>query len=460
MNVRAILALVTATLSLFTMNRASAADVPPIAPRANAEKIPTLIVTGENNHDFDFTSRSMKRVLEGSGKFEVTITTTPSETLADAAALSKYKLILLDYNGKPWSDAANKGFVAAVAGGVNVAVIHAANNAFPGFTEYEKIVGHLWRAGTGHGTYHPFDLTIGDYTHPITRGLGEVRQHPDELYHKLVNAQNVPYTVLATAFSDPKEGGTGQNEPMIMVGQYGKARVFHTPLGHVWRDKPETHTSHEDWQFQRLLVRGCEWAATGDVKDTWIDLFDGKDLKGWTYCLTDPNVKMDQVWSVRDGMIVCKGNPAGYIRTEADYQDYILEVDWQWEPSDKGGRNSGVLVRMTGKDMVWPKSLEAQLESDSAGDFWQIEEFPVKTAADRKNGRNTKRTHAGEHFEKPIGEWNHYRITVDHGTVVLSVNGTILNEGSEADRVKGHICLQSEGAEIHFKNVRLLPLDG
>lgn len=418
-------------------------------------RIPTLVVTGANNHDWEWSARNLKQILEASGKFDVAITTNPQEALADPAVLAKTRLFVLDYNGPRWGDAAEQGFLAAVSAGAGVAVIHAANNAFPGFVEYEKLVGHLWRDGTGHGTFHEFDVRVTDREHPITRGLGEIRRHPDELYHKLVNAQNAPHRTIAVAFSSTESGGSGQDEPMIVVGEYGKGRVFHTPLGHVWKDQENTQRSQKDHQFHRVVVRGCEWAVTGDVVDTWVELTNGKDMTGWTHHLSDPKLAMSDVWSVVDGAIVCKGRPAGYIRTTDKFENFILELDWRWDPQDEAGRNSGVLVRMHGDDKVWPKSFEAQLMSGEAGDIWIIDSFPAKCAADRTNGNNTKKTHANE---KPIGEWNRYRITVDHGNVALEVNGQILNEASELLQIAGHICLQSEGAAIHFKNVRLLPL--
>jgi type 1 glutamine amidotransferase len=428
----------------------------PVAPEPSDEGlIPVLIVSGANNHDCEWSTPNMKRILEASGKFDVAVTTDPARELADPAILAKARLFVLDYNGPRWGEAAERGFLAAVSAGAGVAVIHAANNAFPGFVEYEKLVGHLWRDGTGHGKFHEFDLKILDRDHPITRGLGEIRRHPDELYHGLQNPQNATHSILAVAHSSIESGGSGKDEPMITAGSYGRGRVFHTPLGHVWRKVEDTRRSQDDPQFHRLLVRGCEWAATGDVADSWIDLFNGKDLAGWTFHLVDPNLGLGDVWSVVDGAIVCKGRPAGYLRTTEKYENFILELDWRWDPADEGGRNSGVLVRMHGDDKVWPKSFEAQLMSGEAGDIWIIDGFPATRAADRTNGNNTKKTHGNE---KPIGEWNRYRITIDRGTAVLEVNGQILNEASDLLSIPGHVCLQSEGAAIQFKNVRLLPL--
>ena len=111
---------------------------------------------------------------------------------------------------------------------------------------------------------------------------------------------------------------------------------------------------------------------------------------------------------------------------------------------------------MIGDDKVWPKSVEAQLESGNAGDFWNIDEFKMTAAADRTKGRNTKGTHKAE---RPLGEWNEYEIIVNKGEVILKVNGEELNRATGVEEVAGYICLQSEGAEIHFRDIRLAPLD-
>ena len=115
-----------------------------------------------------------------------------------------------------------------------------------------------------------------------------------------------------------------------------------------------------------------------------------------------------------------------------------------------------MLLRKHGEDKVWPRSLEAQLMSGSAGDFWMIGEFPATTIPERTNGRNAKHSHD---MEKPVGEWNHYRISVDREVVTLEINGQVVNQASGVLKVPGRICLQSEGAPIHFRKVRLTPID-
>ena len=98
--------------------------------------------------------------------------------------------------------------------------MHAANNAFDGWAEYEKMVGLLWRKGTGHGRYHPFDVHVIDHYHPITFAMEDLRMHPDELYHRLVLGKGADFRVLMSAFSDPKTGGTGRHEPMATVAGF------------------------------------------------------------------------------------------------------------------------------------------------------------------------------------------------------------------------------------------------
>jgi hypothetical protein len=142
----------------------------------------------------------------------------------------------------------------------------------------------------------------------------------------------------------------------------------------------------------------------------------------------------------------------GYIRTHADYTNFVLRLQWRFDPVTKQAGNSGVLVRMVGEDRVWPRSVEAQLMSGQAGDFWNIGQFVMSVAPDRTSGRNTKATHTNEH---PIGAWNDYEIIVDGSRVTLLVNGEILNEAWDVEEVAGKICLQSEGAPIHFRHVRL-----
>lgn len=206
-----------------------------------------------------------------------------------------------------------------------------------------------------------------------------------------------------------------------------------------------------------LIGEFADKADKKDKKDKPVALFDGKDLSAWTYHLRDSKAKMDDVWSIKDGVLVCTGKPAGYLRTKDDFANYVLTVEWRWPKGSKGG-NSGVLVHTVGEDMVWPKSIESQLMHGNAGDFWVIggTEIDVPNADARRKGRRT--VNLTDDSEKPIGQWNTMEITCKWGEVIVKINGDLVNHGRNATVQKGAICLQSEGAEVHFRNVKLMRL--
>ncbi len=182
-------------------------------------------------------------------------------------------------------------------------------------------------------------------------------------------------------------------------------------------------------------------------------LFDGKTLAGWKPFL--PEGDPTKVWSVADGVLRCSGNPVGYIATEKEYESFELTLEWRFDPT-KGPGNSGVLLRVQNPDKVWPKSVEAQLQSQSAGDIWNIDEVPMKVDAKRTDGRHTEK--ANPTNEKPLGEWNRYRIVLDGGKLELYVNDLLQNTATDVEVKPGRIALQSEGAYIEFRNIAIRPL--
>jgi hypothetical protein len=188
-------------------------------------------------------------------------------------------------------------------------------------------------------------------------------------------------------------------------------------------------------------------------------LFNGRDFTGWTYHLADPNVSMEDVWSVREGgVLFCKGRPVGYLITEKDdFENYVLTLEWRW-PGEGG--NNGVLVHVTtpGELGVWPKSLEVQLQHSNAGDFWVIgTTIDVENIDQRREGRrHLKLTDA----EKPLGEWNKMKITCRSDEVIVHVNGELVNHATDVSQTRGAIALQSEGTPIEFRNIKLRPLEG
>ncbi len=203
--------------------------------------------------------------------------------------------------------------------------------------------------------------------------------------------------------------------------------------------------------FAVAFIATAARAAEGEVP-----LFNGKDLSGWKAHFGEPGPKMEEVWSVKEGGVLhCAGKPVGYIYTEKDYTSFKLKLEWRGV--GKPG-NSGALLRVQEPHTVWPKSIESQLQSGSAGDIWNIGKFPMKVAPDRTKGRHTTKLH--ETNEKPIesGEWNTYEITLDGPDLELKVNGLVQNRAADCEVKPGKIALQSEGAEIEFRNIVLTPL--
>ncbi len=178
-------------------------------------------------------------------------------------------------------------------------------------------------------------------------------------------------------------------------------------------------------------------------------LFDGKSLDGWREFV--PGGHAAPTFAVRDGVLACRGEPAGYIHTVRTYTNFELTLEWRVDPSRPG--NSGVLLRVQAPHKVWPRAIEAQLNTGDAGDIWNIDEFQMTTDPARTRGRHTVKLLPGT--EKPLGEWNRYRLRLDHGRCTLEVNGAIQNTASWCEELAGTIALQSEGAAIEFRAIEL-----
>jgi uncharacterized protein len=288
------------------------------------EPLKVLLIDGQNNHQWQETTPVLTWIYNTSGRFKVTVSTTPAgsprppkspgkdanpiqkaafelaqkkfqeEKKAIEAAsaeawktwnpiFSDYDVVVSNYNGESWPEGVQKSFEAYVKNGGGFVTVHAADNSFPDWPAYNEMIGlggwngrneksgpmmrlrdGVWTrdetpgAGGTHGVQHEFVVETQVADHPIMAGLPMKWKHAaDELYAKLRGpATNM--TILASAFSALDTKGTNEHEPLLMVIDYGKGRVFHTTLGHGV-------ASMASLGFQVTLLRGTEWAATGQV---------------------------------------------------------------------------------------------------------------------------------------------------------------------------------------------------
>ncbi|MGE3819215.1 MAG: DUF1080 domain-containing protein [Isosphaeraceae bacterium] len=198
-----------------------------------------------------------------------------------------------------------------------------------------------------------------------------------------------------------------------------------------------------------------------------IALFNGKDLQGWYVYVNHKDKAISPyddpkgVIKVEDGVIHISGEEFGCLTTRDEFENYTLrlEVKWgdkKWPPRDKATtpRDSGILMHCVGPDKVWPKSIECQIQERDFGDFFMVGGTTLTVNGKSEKGRVVRTKDA----EKPHGEWNVVEVICDGGKIVNVVNGEVVNEGTEASVTKGKIVLQSEGAEVFYRNVTLTPL--
>jgi hypothetical protein len=250
-----------------------------------------MLLDGESGgpyHKWQLTTPLIKRALEETGRFEVTVVTAPAATgvLTDFKPdFSAYKAVVFNYDApdERWPEPLRTSFEQYMTSGGGAVIIHAADNAFPGWKAYNDMIGvGGWRGrtvasgpywyykddklvkdpadgpGASHGRRTPYAIRTRAADHPIMRGLPTEWMHQgDELYAHL-RGPGTNMTILATAYADPANNGTGRDEPILMASTFGKGRVFHTVLGH-------DVVAMSCTGFVVTLQRATEWVATGAV---------------------------------------------------------------------------------------------------------------------------------------------------------------------------------------------------
>jgi type 1 glutamine amidotransferase len=275
-------------LALLTLSMAGVGVLASTQQDTPQDKVRVILIDGQNNHDWRATTPVLKKILEDSGRFTVDVSSNLKQgdkpgkiekTVPFPPDLSKYDVLLSNYNGAPWPKEFDQSLNERLKEGkIGLSIVHAANNSFPGWKEYNLMIGMGWRdkgfgerlkldddgkevrvpkgedQSSGHRTTGKWPVTIRDSEHPITKGMPKEWMHNnDELYDNMRGPiENVK--LLATAYSK----GAKAHEPMIWTVDYGKGRVFHTPMGH-------DANSMKCVGFATTVARGTEWAATGKV---------------------------------------------------------------------------------------------------------------------------------------------------------------------------------------------------
>jgi len=254
--------------------------------------IKTVIITGQNNHNWPVSHIALEKILANSGLFTVDQAISP-EPGGDFSNFNvdfdRYELVVMDYNGDSWNDDMNAGFVKFVRNGGGVVIYHAADNAFSGWEEFNKIIALggwenrdensgpyvYWKDGAlvkdfspgpggSHGEQHEYVMECRSQAHPIIKGLPARWKHAkDELYDSMRGPGNIG-ELLYTAYAPVEKRGSGRTEPLIFTVAYGNGRIFHIMTGHAGQTL-EDNPAMQCAGFQTLLLRGAQWAATGIV---------------------------------------------------------------------------------------------------------------------------------------------------------------------------------------------------
>lgn len=209
-----------------------------------------------------------------------------------------------------------------------------------------------------------------------------------------------------------------------------------------------------------VLLSAFVCSAAAQEAGEFKPLFNGKDLSGWVNVNCAP-----ETWTVKDGMLHCDGIPTGALRTERQYENFVLELEWRHlQP----GGNAGVFIwagPLSAPGQPFLRAIEVQVldhgYGQGPGHTTHGDVFPIHGSTMKPFGRSSgQRSFPSEERSKGSPEWNHYRITCQDGVLRLAVNGKEVSGGSDCTWRKGYIALESEGGVVDWKNIRIQELPG
>jgi type 1 glutamine amidotransferase len=326
-----------------------------------ARPVRVLILSGLNNHDWKSTTPKLEAILREAGRFAVEITERPDLLTADFLApfdviLSNWNAYGLDPAASDWPASAKSAYVDFVRAGKGHVVVHAGSASFPGWGEYLSLTLATFKPGqTDHGPRHEFPVRIDAPDHPVTCGLG-----PFTISDELWNRPEITGrpSVLASSYSSVETQGTGQWEPSVLAGTFGRGRTITTLLGH-------DAEAMANPGFQALLVRGVEWAATGFVTDS---VQEESSAEAWR-------------WEKADGRSLALTGPAGVVWRLL--YDSSLDTPYFHPLATVDGR---VLTWDRPPDHPWHHGLWFSWKFINKVNYWEID-----AATGRRAGRTSWR---------------------------------------------------------------------
>ena len=442
--------------------------IPFAGPSPTQERLRALVLTGENrDHDWRWTSTSLRELLEASGLFRVEIAPYPEAVLAYPSELGTYDVIVVDYDGLGWDAESQRNLIAAVHGGAGLVAIHAGALAFPEWDAYRELTFGLQQDGIQHGYPEPVEVRFAD-EHRIAAGLATWTMQDAPFLHTASPAGSGE--VIAEA-----RLADGSTLPVVVAGEVEQGRVLVTTLGHVDFDR-RTRSSWTDPSFERLIVRGTQWAATGKVSPLnklapntltdadraagWRLLFDGQSLSGWEDARKDAD---DSRWRAEgDAIRLLGGEDGGDIFSEEVFRDFELELEWRVAD---------------GSEVAFAYAMGEGRQLD-ARYTTRIDERRRHVAAEE--GEEEVLPEALRVL-RPAGEYNHARVVAEGGRIEHWLNGirVLTYEMGSAEWMEraaaggwaddpalaemkrlplGRIALKDLGADVWYRNVKIRPL--
>ncbi|MEM6570706.1 MAG: family 16 glycoside hydrolase [Planctomycetota bacterium] len=403
-----------------------------------------------------------------------TISRVEPNTLTEADRAAGWQLLFDGDSAKGWGEYGGEGMPAdrwSVQGGTLIANPVEGDQvlAAQAFDEFEVEVEWRVAGGAGADVRVVPDGGIVSDGYGVDRGGQSIRiMRPDgEFNHSRVVAtmsgveQWFNGVRIATYPMTPGEwayrmtGDRARNDPELAQNM---------PLLRVVRENDGASV----W-FRNIRIRRIDSStllpAGAAPADAFIDLFNGKNLEGWTWVPWTQNNNSAPAFEVQDGLMINRATPIGYLRTDASYGDFELEFDWRMNPQTRQGGRAGVMIRMqptkqraraaVQNDIFWPRAIDVRLGTNEAGDVHAVRDFPMQADRRRFNGLVARRMRNMEHRS---GEWNHSYVRLERGELVVRLNGEVVNAATAVGGAPGPIAIKADGVEVQFRNVTLRPI--